>query len=527
MGGPPERRGRIVRLCVLAVACTVLAGALLTWVLAGSSSSGAAGDTPTAAPAPATVTVSRTDLVVEEATEATLVFTLGTDILSPADGTLTGIVAPGDTVVPGTVVASVDSLPVVALVGDVPAWRELSTDSDDGVDIRQLEMNLVDLGFDPDGAIDIDEHFDDATADAVVAWEDALGMDPDGVVDDSQIVFVGGDVAVDDTAVGSGAAVRAGDVLASGRIVERRFDVAALREEGGIVDSLAPVGSAVDTGTVLFTQAGWPVVASVGDVAALPVLARDLSLGVGSGADVEMLERVLAAGGFDASGALVVDDEFDQATADAVLAWIASLGVPSDVTEADDVVVPAGTIVTVPAGLSVVATAMTAGEDVASDRPVMTLGAVTRLVEATVSVGDSDFELGASVDVEFPDGTVLDGAVVDVDTVLTTEPNGDTGAVAEIGVAVDGVVPALFEQFVEVPLDILVPGESALQTLAVPVSALVALAEGGYAVEVVVDAGGETATTRLVAVETGLFADGLVAVDSDGLAEGDEVVVPS
>ena len=57
---------------------------------------------------------------------------------------------------------------------------------------------------------------------------------------------------------------------------------------------------------------------------------------------------------------------------------------------------------------------------------------------------------------------------------------------------------------------------------AVPVDALLALAEGGYAVERPVAGGG----TELVAVEVGAFADGWVQVTGD-LAEGDDVVVPA
>lgn len=58
--------------------------------------------------------------------------------------------------------------------------------------------------------------------------------------------------------------------------------------------------------------------------------------------------------------------------------------------------------------------------------------------------------------------------------------------------------------------------------LTVPVAALLALAEGGYAVERVDDDGG----TTLIRVELGEVADGVAEVDGD-LAEGDEVVVPS
>ena len=56
--------------------------------------------------------------------------------------------------------------------------------------------------------------------------------------------------------------------------------------------------------------------------------------------------------------------------------------------------------------------------------------------------------------------------------------------------------------------------------LAVPVNALLALAEGGYGIEV-------DGTGELLPVETGLFADGQVQVTGDGLEPGMKVVVPA
>jgi multidrug efflux system membrane fusion protein len=58
--------------------------------------------------------------------------------------------------------------------------------------------------------------------------------------------------------------------------------------------------------------------------------------------------------------------------------------------------------------------------------------------------------------------------------------------------------------------------------LTVPVAALLALREGGYGVEVV-----EGTSTRIVAVDTGLFAGGRVEVTGEGLTEGMTVGMPS
>jgi hypothetical protein len=57
--------------------------------------------------------------------------------------------------------------------------------------------------------------------------------------------------------------------------------------------------------------------------------------------------------------------------------------------------------------------------------------------------------------------------------------------------------------------------------LAVPVNALLALAEGGYGVRLT------DGTGRIVVVSTGLFARGMVEVSGDGLTEGTRVEVPA
>ena len=70
------------------------------------------------------------------------------------------------------------------------------------------------------------------------------------------------------------------------------------------------------------------------------------------------------------------------------------------------------------------------------------------------------------------------------------------------------------------PVEVHVEIAAADGVLAVPVEAVLALAEGGYAVEVA-----DGPTTRLVGVTLGVFADGMVEISGD-LEAGAEVVVP-
>jgi hypothetical protein len=72
-----------------------------------------------------------------------------------------------------------------------------------------------------------------------------------------------------------------------------------------------------------------------------------------------------------------------------------------------------------------------------------------------------------------------------------------------------------------VPVQVSLTTQSATGVLAVPVSALLALQGGGYALEVVQPSG----VHRLVGVRTGIFAGSMVQVFGTGIAAGTRVVV--
>jgi hypothetical protein len=136
-------------------------------------------------------------------------------------------------------------------------------------------------------------------------------------------------------------------------------------------------------------------------------------------------------------------------------------------------------------------------------------------VTATVSSAESSFVVeGAAAEIVTDTGTVP-GTVVAVEevddgaggssTVATIAPDNDTD---DVGASGDEVT-------------VIVRHEVAGDVLAVPARALLALAEGGWAVEVV----GTDGTTGLVGVELGEVVDGMAEVTGD-VAEGDHVVVP-
>jgi hypothetical protein len=103
---------------------------------------------------------------------------------------VTGIAHVGTAIGLGDTLYTVHGQPVVALGGQIPAWRSLSAASDDGADIEQLEGSLVWLGYDPDDDITIDTSWDSATTAAVERWQRGLGVEETGEVVLGSLVFL-------------------------------------------------------------------------------------------------------------------------------------------------------------------------------------------------------------------------------------------------------------------------------------------------------------------------------------------------
>lgn len=121
----------------------------------------------------------------------------------------------------------------------------------------------------------------------------------------------------------------------------------------------------------------------------------------------------------------------------------------------------------------------------------------------------------ARVRVTLPDQRQVNGTVTSVGSVVQDDEGDSPGQSATAGrvtvtVRLDSDDEA--RRLDSAPVQVEFPGRTKRDVLAVPVGALLALSEGGYALR--------TEDGRLVAVETGMFARGMVEVTGSGLREG-------
>ncbi len=134
-------------------------------------------------------TIATTTLTATVEAEGELVAADSRPVLAARAGTITGLAPVGTPIGATSTLYELDGEPTVALIGPIPAWRTL-TSGDEGADVEQLETNLVDLGYDPDGLLTVDETFTEYTAEVVARWQADVGQAETGSVALGSIVFL-------------------------------------------------------------------------------------------------------------------------------------------------------------------------------------------------------------------------------------------------------------------------------------------------------------------------------------------------
>jgi peptidoglycan hydrolase-like protein with peptidoglycan-binding domain len=278
---------------------------------------------------------------------------------------------------------------------------------------------------------------------------------------------------------------------------------------GGTITWLPAAGRVIGQGGVLYrVNNGTPVFLLYGRVPAWRALAEGVR-----GADVRQLNRALVALGYATSSELDPGSEYFSAeTAWALEDLQAHLGLPRTGT------LPLGQAVFLPSAIRV--TTVTARLGAAAAGPVLAATSARHVVTIALDAAQqSEVKAGDTVGVILPDGRAAPGVVAAVGKVATG------GANPTVTVTVRLAHPQVAGTLDQVPVTVSITTATVRNALAVPVTALIARAGGGYAVEEVTAAGRH----HLVPVTLGLFddADGLVQVSGRGLAAGQRIVVPA
>ena len=271
----------------------------------------------------------------------------------------------------------------------------------------------------------------------------------------------------------------------------------------GTLTWLPAAGATIQRGQQVYRADDAPVPLWYGG---LP-LYRTLRSGM-SGADVKEVEENLAALGYTG---FTVDDDYTSATATAVRKWQHDLGVTENGT------VDPAAVVLAPGAIRVAQVKAALGDPAGGQ--LLSYTPTTRTVTIALDVGKQDLaKVGAKATITLPDNRTIQGTVSRVGSVATA---GQQGNPATIDVVVDLADQSALGGLDQAPVDVTLTAAQAADVLTVPVAALVALAEGGYGVQVV-----NGSSVRYVAVKTGMFANGRVEISGSGITAGTIVGVP-
>jgi hypothetical protein len=277
---------------------------------------------------------------------------------------------------------------------------------------------------------------------------------------------------------------------------------------------LPSAGTVIRRGQALYAVDGQPVLLLYGRSPAW----RAFRPGMSPGADVAALNANLRALGYGGGRG----DSFSAATAQGIRALQRAHGL------APTGALPHGSLVFKSGPVRVKSVTPTVGQAVQPGE-VLSVSSTRHQVTIELDVAyQSQVTVGDPVSITLPSGKTTPGRVSSVGTVASTSSDADSGEgdstpTIKVGVRLSRQADA--GRLDQAPVSVAITTETVDSALVVPVNALLALAGGGYALEVVNAAG----VHRLVPVTLGLFDDaqGVVEVEGAGVRAGQRIVVPA
>ena len=476
-----------------------------------------------------TVSIQKGDLAKKEEYNGTLRQTDKKILNSPTNGVVTFLPKEGSVVNFGEVLFIIDNKPVILLQGSIPFYRTLDLNSDPGVDIQQVEEALVYLGY-ADSTFVPDEVFDEQTSKMLNTLYIDYGIDTKSEITPTEQVLINqkqDEIELLENTVSDG-----GTTLSEVNNKKKLLDDA---KENATKENAAWQAAENEIERIQ----------NLIDELTYESMSEDTRAGKKAQyeEDIKTQERIQSreAGkesGIDATEQLAIDNA-QKAYDDTLESYNEGVDRDAELAKAreelNELQLSSISETFSPTNAFASKTPIIAGSiindlgsAVALNSPLYNISSVG--IEVVFQVDATDQEtvtLGKNVEIELPTDERVPTVITFIDQVVTQTQAGDF-----IEVVLEVLNPEEVEAYDQAPVKVFLTTEVSENVLYVPVNALLALAEGGYALEVYEGVAegstfeGESGVdTTYVAVEIGVFTDGFVEVIGN-IQEGQLVVVP-
>ena len=503
-----------------------------------------------------TVAINKGDLEKKEEYNGTLRQTNSKVLNSPMSGVATYIPKEGTIINFGEVLFAIDNKPVILVEGSVPFYRTLDLNSDPGPDVLQVENALVFLGYSSEDFLP-DETFDEVTSNMLNQLYIDYKIETKSEVTAVEQVAINlkqTEVESIEETISNGGTTLA-EVNSKKKTLEdlQKDSVTTLAEVKSkkktlddAIENSTKENTAWQTATNLIEDYNQQIsllkdLTNPRTIAKSEQTRKDEIKSYEDLIEEQKRIREMEEGDgsvVDAAEALAIENA-QKAYDDALKSYNEGVDQESELTKAKEELEELK--------LSAKSETFSPTNAYASESPIIIgsyisdIGSAVSLnsqlynissigIEVVFQVDASDQEtvsLGDSVEIELPTDERVPTKITFIDQVVTQTQAGEF-----IEVILEVLNPNEIEAYDQAPVKVFVTTEVSENVLFVPVNALLALAEGGYALEVYegeTEGGtfqGESGVdTSYIAVEIGVFTDGFVEVKGN-ISEGQIVVVP-
>ena len=503
-----------------------------------------------------TVSIQKGDLEKKEEYNGTLRQTDSKVLNSPMSGVVTYVPKEGTVISFGELLFAIDNKPVILLEGTTPFYRTLDLNSNPGPDVLQLEEALIYLGYAAEDFVS-DETFDEVTSKMLNSLYIDYGIETKSDITPVEQVVIN----LKEAEVESIEKIIDDGGISKVFVDDKKKQLDDLIENSSVStaelnDKKKKLDDAKEAATE--ESAAWQVANNlVDDYYVQITLLQDLTnpkTNAKSSSEredeikvyedlIEEQKRIrdLEKGkesGIDATEALAIETA-QKAYDDALDEYNNGVDQVSELAKAkeelEELRLSSRSETFSPTNAYASETSLIVGSyinevgsAVGLNSPLYNISSIG--IEVVFQVDATDQEtvsLGDRVEIELPTDERVPTVISFIDQVVTQTQAGEF-----IEVTLEVLNPEEIETYDQAPVKVFVITEISAGVLYVPVNALLALAEGGYALEVYegeVETGtfnGESGVdTNYIAVEIGVFTDGFVEVKGN-ISEGQLVVVP-